>query len=69
MQRDIIFSGLYWVMLENIREKLKKYFRENTNIFENKSTEIIITNLIAGCISGGVTGVITLPLDVIKTRK
>lgn len=58
MQRDLTFSGIYWVMVEQIRKS------QNRGDLES----YLIRNVVAGVIAGGFTSFITLPLDVVKTR-
>lgn len=62
LARDVPFSGLYWAMVEPIR----------TNILPptgaTSEMEVMMANVAAGGISGGVSGAITTPLDVVKTR-
>jgi len=34
--RDLLFSGLYWVLVENIRRHVKSWSQQNVRIFELK---------------------------------
>ncbi|KAM3147418.1 hypothetical protein pb186bvf_000225 [Paramecium bursaria] len=59
IQRDVIFSCVYWPLLENIKLELLKLTKNHNEI----------VNLMSGVIAGSMTAIITLPLDVVKTRK
>jgi len=69
LQRDVLFSGIYWILTENTRQFIK-YLRNNSQegTYDSKTT-LIISNAIAGGFSGAVAAITTLPLDVIKTRR
>jgi len=69
LQRDILFSGIYWILVENTRRFIK-YMRRNLreDTYEDHTT-LLISNAIAGGFSGGVASIFSLPLDVVKTRK
>ena len=79
IQRDIIFSIFYWVLVENIRKILNGNNPLNVNMIEgnNKNTfknkqkgdKILMDNIIAGSLAGAVASFVSLPLDVVKTRK
>ncbi|KAL4453600.1 hypothetical protein ABPG74_009496 [Tetrahymena malaccensis] len=86
LQRDVIFSSLYWVLAENIRDSLhgfwcnypyalSKYSDEHQEYHKSHPANIscrwkfLITNIIAGSVGGGITALLTLPLDVIKTKR
>jgi len=60
--RDVPFSGLYWALVEPIREQLipKDGPTSEWQVFE--------ANAIAGGVSGAIAGAITTPFDVVKTR-
>lgn len=60
LYRDILFSAIYWTIVENIRSRMKK----NQFLYDN----VLITNIICGSIAGAATSYLTAPLDVIKTR-
>lgn len=64
LQRDILFSSIYWVLAENIRDSIKSY----NNIDKNDTTSVW-TNISAGFFAGAATSLLTLPLDVAKTRR
>ena len=60
--RDVPFSALQFSIYENI----KKYFvREHCDGDQNKLTAS--HDMIAGAVAGSVSGVLTTPLDVVKT--
>lgn len=77
IQRDIIFSIFYWVLVENIRKILNGNNPFNMvegnsrNTFRNKQKgdKIVMDNIIAGSLAGAVASFVSLPLDVVKTRK
>jgi solute carrier family 25 protein 39/40 len=62
LARDVPFSGLYWAMVEPIRKTLVPPGGARTEM------EVCIANVAAGGIAGGLSGVVTTPLDVVKTR-
>jgi len=68
LQRDLVFSGLYWVLVENIRSRVKTYLQSHEESFLDK-TNLLVSNIIAGGVSGAIASTVTLPLDVVKTRK
>lgn len=59
MKRDITFSALYWVCVENIRKKCEAIGLKNNTFTKN---------IISGSIAGAIAGSITLPMDFLKTR-
>lgn len=105
IQRDIIFSIFYWVLVENIRKLLNGNNANNMHMTEGnnrnslsrgedknrfhmmknneglvdveennfrkkqKGDKILIDNIIAGSLAGAVASFVSLPLDVVKTRK
>jgi solute carrier family 25 protein 39/40 len=62
LARDVPFSGLYWAMVEPIRKNLLPPEGATSEV------EVMLANVAAGGISGGLSGAITTPLDVVKTR-
>jgi solute carrier family 25 protein 39/40 len=62
LARDVPFSGLYWAMVEPIRKNLLPPQGATSEM------EVMMANVAAGGISGGLSGAITTPLDVVKTR-
>ncbi|KAL4553612.1 hypothetical protein Ndes2526B_g03448 [Nannochloris sp. 'desiccata'] len=62
LARDVPFSGLYWAMVEPIRKNLLPPEGASSEM------EVMVANVAAGGISGGLSGAITTPLDVVKTR-
>jgi solute carrier family 25, member 39/40 len=62
LARDVPFSGLYWAMVEPIRKNLLPPEGATSEM------EVMMANVAAGGISGGLSGAITTPLDVVKTR-
>lgn len=55
--RDVPFSVLYWLSYEKLK------------IIMNQQCPSFQFTLVAGAVSGGVAGALTLPLDVIKTHR
>lgn len=55
--RDVPFSVIYW------------YSYEKQKIVMNQQQPTFDFTLVAGAISGGIAGTLTLPLDVIKTHR
>lgn len=64
LQRELLFSGSYWVFAENIRSYLNSL--ESSRF--GKKARIFFTNLFTGAISGAISCFISTPLDVVKTR-
>lgn len=62
LARDVPFSGLYWAMVEPIRRSLVPPGGARSEL------EVCAANVVAGGLAGGVSGAITTPLDVVKTR-
>lgn len=60
-----MFSASYWVIAENIKSKIYKQEMRDTVDYQT----LIMANFMAGSIAGAISGIITLPLDVVKTRK
>jgi len=68
LQRDLIFSGLYWILVENIRREVKNWNQQNDEGYLDKKI-LLLSNIIAGSVSGAISATVTLPLDVVKTRR
>ena len=62
--RDVPFSGIYWVVTEAARRRL----REAQGGGQGGVAELAYVNLLSGTIGGTVAASITTPLDVVKTR-
>jgi solute carrier family 25 protein 39/40 len=59
--RDIPFSALYWTGYES----LKKFF---INYYQKEHTTFTIS-FVSGALSGSFAAIVTLPFDVVKTRR
>ena len=59
IQRDILFSCVYWSLLENLKIEIGKILTNFPNA----------VNLLSAMLASSVTATMTLPLDVVKTRK
>jgi solute carrier family 25 protein 39/40 len=68
LQRDLLFSGLYWILVENIRREVKSWNQVNEEGYLDKRT-LLLSNIVAGGTSGAICAIVTLPLDVVKTRR
>ncbi len=66
-KRDLLFSSTYWIMAENIKASMYEYYSPSGQSLS--TPQLVSSNLLAGCVAGAVSGVLTIPLDVIKTRK
>lgn len=66
-KRDLLFSSTYWIMAENIKASMYNYYCASGDALS--TAQLVSSNLLAGCIAGAISGILTLPLDVIKTRK
>jgi len=66
--RDLLFSGLYWVLVENIRRQVKVWSQQNEEGYQDKGS-LLLSNVIAGSLAGAISASVTLPLDVVKTRR
>lgn len=79
LNRDILFSVVYWSLVENIRRVAQILYGKDNIFFTNliagsisgvfKQIFLNIHNLINIIILGGVAAAVSLPLDVVKTRK
>ncbi|KAI8800188.1 mitochondrial carrier domain-containing protein [Cladochytrium replicatum] len=56
--RDVPFSGIYWILYENIKKTMNK---------ARSDTEEFWTSFVAGATSGTVAAFLTTPFDVAKT--
>ncbi|KAG9009204.1 hypothetical protein FRB95_002603 [Tulasnella sp. JGI-2019a] len=56
--RDVPFSGLYWAGFETIKGRLKRRGYEGSG-----------ATFVSGAVSGTTAAMVTLPFDVLKTRK
>lgn len=55
----MLFSCIYWSLLENLKIEFNKRWNEYPNM----------VNLMSAILGSSVTATMTLPLDVVKTRK
>lgn len=80
MMRDCVFACVNWIIAENIREEIKRILggfgsqpksRQvdvKGRVYQDKQT-LLISNFIAGGIAGGFGSTMSIPFDVVKTRK
>jgi len=78
--RDCVFACVNWIIAENIREEIKRilggFGAQPTSrqldvkgrVYQDKQT-LLISNFIAGGIAGGFGSLLSIPFDVVKTRK
>uniref|UniRef100_A0A673N6I0 Mitochondrial glutathione transporter SLC25A39 n=1 Tax=Sinocyclocheilus rhinocerous TaxID=307959 RepID=A0A673N6I0_9TELE len=59
--RDVPFSALYWFNYELVKAQLCEWYRAPQTSFTISFT--------AGAVSGAIAAILTLPFDVVKTRK
>ncbi|XP_062841040.1 probable mitochondrial glutathione transporter SLC25A39 isoform X2 [Trichomycterus rosablanca] len=59
--RDVPFSALYWFSYERLKEELCEIYRSPQASFSISFT--------SGAVSGAIAAVLTLPFDVVKTRR
>lgn len=59
--RDVPFSALYWFNYELVKAQLCEHYRTPQASFTISFT--------AGAVSGAIAAVLTLPFDVVKTRR
>lgn len=66
LARDILYSGMFWFSIEEIRNFLmgKDYRASN----QKDQPVPLFPNIMAGLIAGGVISAVTTPFDVLKTR-
>jgi len=62
LARDVPFSALYWALVEPIRASLLPPTGARSEL------EVMSVNVTAGGTAGALSGAITTPLDVVKTR-
>jgi hypothetical protein len=60
----MVFTAIYWVLVENLRKVVV-----DNNYFNNNPKDIFWPNMIAASVGGLAAAVATMPLDVVKTRK
>mmetsp|Transcript_8767 Transcript_8767/g.21475 ORF Transcript_8767/g.21475 Transcript_8767/m.21475 type:complete len:434 (+) Transcript_8767:138-1439(+) len=68
LMRDVPFSAIYWVCIENLRDFWKSRRRNISPSSNVSTTEQSIEALINGSVSGVIAAAFTTPLDVLKTR-
>jgi len=68
LQRNLAFSGLYWVLVENIRRKVKSLIQADEEGYLDRKN-LLISNTIAALFASAITSAVTTPLDTVKTRK
>ena len=67
--RDIIYSSLFWTMLETYRNTIiGGDYRENVRKNSSFSWHNFYLNLLPAFIIGGLVSAVTTPLDTLKTR-
>jgi len=59
--RDVPFSALYWFNYELVKAQLCEHYHTSQANFSISFT--------AGAVSGAIAGILTLPFDVVKTRR
>jgi hypothetical protein len=66
LTRDITFSGMYWTMVELMRNYLGggKEYRK----VQKSNIDLILDNALPGLVAGVVASFITSPIDTVKTR-
>lgn len=67
LMRDVPFSAIYWVCVENMRNFWRTRHRDLSTSAVS-TTEQTIEALINGSVSGVIAAAFTTPLDVLKTR-
>jgi solute carrier family 25 protein 39/40 len=72
LTRDIVFACVNWILLENCRDKIKVFLNsdqvEGERGYQNKSV-LLLSNFIAGGFAGAIGALVSIPFDVVKTRK
>jgi hypothetical protein len=66
LTRDITFSGMYWTMVEVMRNYLGGG-REYRKV-QKSNLDLILDNALPGLVAGVVASFITSPIDTVKTR-
>jgi len=70
LARDVPYSALYWFGVENLRTLLLSppFVVGGDGREARGENHLLLTNVVAGALSGSTAAAITTPLDVIKTR-
>lgn len=66
LTRDVIFSGLYWTLVEVVRNKMAGGTEYRRTVKSN--LDLLVENALPGCIAGVVSSLVTCPIDTVKTR-
>lgn len=74
LYRDVPFSGIYWVCIEQFRSWNKHRIDNNDSSYSSSrsketTTNIIMESFVFGAISGMIAAACTAPMDIIKTRQ
>jgi hypothetical protein len=66
LTRDVIFSGIYWTLVELMRNKMAggtEYRKIRKSNFD-----LLVDNALPGLVGGVTSSLITSPIDTVKTR-
>lgn len=66
LTRDIIFSGIYWSIVEFMRNRMAGG-REYRSV-QKTNFEILLDNAFPGFVAGVTSSCLTNPIDTVKTR-
>lgn len=66
LTRDIIYSGMFWFSIEEIRNFFIGHDYRTSKLHSQQVP--LLPNVLAGLIAGSVVSAVTTPFDVLKTR-
>eukprot|EP00516_Mucochytrium_quahogii_P001027 CAMPEP_0203751424 /NCGR_PEP_ID=MMETSP0098-20131031/5507_1 /ASSEMBLY_ACC=CAM_ASM_000208 /TAXON_ID=96639 /ORGANISM=" , Strain NY0313808BC1" /LENGTH=329 /DNA_ID=CAMNT_0050641149 /DNA_START=209 /DNA_END=1198 /DNA_ORIENTATION=- len=68
--RDVPFSAIYWLCVEEVKERAGSFIRQETRrCYQSPSMGSFAVSFVAGAVGGVVAATITQPFDVVKTRR
>lgn len=66
--RDVPFSAIYWYTVETVKERLRASSTSDVALPRSSTDEIQLA-FVSGAVGGMIAAALTIPFDVIKTRR